>query len=202
MTSQATDAKKRNTWLWLALVVTAALTIWTSFQPDDEDADNLVSPIVRTDQRVANLPSKIMTQQSASTITQTSKNQSIWQVLNREAPTKNASDLFPVHSWAVISASPKTKPLPPPPPVAPPTPFTYMGKMEDSPKGTLIFLMANNKVYSVVKGENIDAFWRLDGEDTYQLKFTFLPLNLPQTLSKSQPLITPELPSAAASAVN
>jgi hypothetical protein len=52
--------------------------------------------------------------------------------------------------------------------------------------------MANNKVYTVAKGEQVDAFWRLDGEDDNQLLFTFLPLNLPQTLSKTQKLISPE----------
>ena len=96
----------------------------------------------------------------------------------------------------------KGKPLPPAPPVAPPAPFAYMGKIEDSPKGTLIFLMANNKVYSVALGEKIDSFWRLDAEDAQKLTLTYLPLNLRQTLSKAQKLISAGLPNAAADAVN
>jgi hypothetical protein len=79
----------------------------------------------------------------------------------------------------------KEKPLPPPAPVAPPAPFSYIGKLEDSPKETQIFLIANNKFYSVVKGENIDQYWRLEGEDANALQLTYIPLNLPQILSKS-----------------
>jgi hypothetical protein len=48
------------------------------------------------------------------------------------------------------------------------------------------FLIANNKVYSVKKGEKIDAFWRYDNEDANNIYMTYLPLNLPQVLSKNQ----------------
>lgn len=202
MTAQATT-NQHNAWLWLVLIATVALTFWTSIQPESENAaDDLVSPTIKSVQSTGNQTRKITNNISAIAPIQTANQPSTWQVRNREMLAEKPTDLFPVHSWAVVVPVAKTKLAPPPPPVAPPTPFTYMGKMEDGPKGTLIFLMANNKVYSVSKGENVDAFWRLDGEDANQLMFTFLPLNLPQSLSKTQPLISPELPSAAASALN
>ena len=203
MMAQATTTNKQNAWVWLALIATVALTVWTSMQPESENAaDDLVSPTTKRVQSISNDTRKIANNTTAIAPTQTSNQQSTWQVRNREMLAEKPTDLFPVHSWVVVVPVAKAKPVPPPQPVAPPTPFTYMGKMEDGPKGTLIFLMADNKVYSVSKGENVDAFWRLDGEDANQLMFTFLPLNLPQTLSKTQPLISPVLPSTAASALN
>lgn len=202
MMAQATT-NKHNIWIWLALIATVALTVWTSMQPESENtADDLVSATTTSAQSTSNQIRNIVSSDTAIADTQTANPPSTWQLRNREMLAEKPTDLFPVHSWAVIAPVAKIKPAPPPAPVAPPTPFTYMGKMEDGPKGTLIFLMANNKVYSVSKGENVDPFWRLDGEDANQLMFTFLPLNLPQTLSKTQPLISPELPSTAASALN
>lgn len=203
MMAQATTTNKPNPWVWLALIATVALTVWTSMQPEGEHAtDSLVPPTTKPVQNTSNQTRKVANNTTEIAPTQTDNQQSAWQVRNRETLAEKPTNLFPVHSWVVTAPVSKTKPAPPPPPVAPPTPFTYMGKMEDGPKGTLIFLMANNKVFSVRKGENVDPFWRLDGEDASQLMFTFLPLNLPQTLSKTQPLISPELPNAAASAIN
>ena len=203
MMLQANSTNKHNAWVWMALIATVALTVWTSMQPESENnIDDLVSPIAKPVQNTNNQTRNIANNTSVIASTETVNQSTAWQVRNREMLTEKPIDLFPVHSWAVVVPVAKDKPVPPPPPVAPPTPFTYMGKMEDGPKGTLIFLMANNKVYSVSKGENVDAFWRLDGEDANQLMFTFLPLNLPQTLSKTQALISPALPSATASALN
>jgi hypothetical protein len=200
MTITQPSVNKQSVWLWVALTITVALTAWTAFQPSEENAsDDLVVPTIN--QRNANAITRAETPQPVSTERITA-NQTTWQISHREPLTEKPKDLFPVHSWVVMAPTIKTKPAPPPPPVAPPTPFTYLGKMEDGPKGTLIFLMANNKVYSVAKGDQVDAFWRLEGEDANQLMFTFLPLNLPQTLSKTQPLMTPDLPNAAVGAIN
>lgn len=203
MILQANTTNKHNAWVWLALIATVALTVWTSMQPEgDNAADDLVSTITKPVQNTNNQTRNIANNTLVIASTETASQPSTWQVRHREPMVEKPGDLFPVHSWVVVAPVAKIKPAPPPPPVAPPTPFTYMGKMEDGPKGTLIFLMANNKVYSVSIGEKVDPFWRLDGEDANQLMFTFLPLNLPQILSKTQPLISPELPSTAASALN
>lgn len=98
----------------------------------------------------------------------------------------NNADLFQAHAWYV----------PPPPkpvikqviiekPTAPPVPYTYMGKMENSPQGTLFFLSANNKVQLVKPGQTIDNLWKLDKDDANTLYFTYIPLGLPQRQSKS-----------------
>jgi hypothetical protein len=59
-----------------------------------------------------------------------------------------------------------------------------MGKLENTPQGTLVFLSARNKVLSVIAGKNVDPMWRLDKEDANALYFTYIPLSLPKVLSK------------------
>lgn len=188
-----TSSTNQNGWLWAVLVITVALTAWTALTSPESEESLLAEPTDRAQTQAASLPTAV-----AKVANKTEVNAGPttgWHISHRDKPIEKTVDIFPVHSWTVIAPAPKIKPAPPPPPVAPPTPFVYMGKLEDSPKGTQIFLMANNKVYTVTKGEKVDAFWRLDGEDANQLMFTFLPLNLPQTLSKTQKLISAEPPS-------
>ena len=101
--------------------------------------------------------------------------------------TKKSQDLFKGHAWYV----PPPPPPPPvpvklePPPAAPPVPFFYIGKLEQVPQGTQVFLTSNNKVLSVTLGKNVDTLWRLDKEDANTLTFTYLPLGLTKVLSKA-----------------
>lgn len=194
LTAPKNASNSQNGWLWAVLAVTVALTAWTAFTSSHTEESLLTEP---TDS-VHAMTALNTTSQDPAAVNQPTTNpmpSSAWLIQHRDVPAEKTIDLFPVHSWVVVAPVPKSKPAPPPAPVAPPTPFVYMGKLEDGPKGTQIFLMANNKVYTVAKGEKIDAFWRLDGEDANQLLFTFLPLNLPQILSKTQKLISAEPPS-------
>ncbi|MEZ0315751.1 MAG: hypothetical protein ACAH10_02570 [Methylophilaceae bacterium] len=99
---------------------------------------------------------------------------------------EKGNDLFKSHAWYV---PPPPKPVvlevEKPVPVAPPLPFLYMGKLENTPQGTLIFLSARNKVLTAIAGQQVDAAWRLDKEDSNTLLFTYMPLGLTKVLSKS-----------------
>jgi hypothetical protein len=66
-----------------------------------------------------------------------------------------------------------------------------VGKLENSPKGTQVFLLQNNKLFSVVMGEKINPQWRLDSEDVSSIRLTFIPLDLKQVLSKSAKQVVP-----------
>jgi hypothetical protein len=182
-----TTSKKYNSWLWLLLIATAILTAWTAINSESDITDNsieLVEPISgEIKQKARENSIKLETEETLKP----AENLINWDRLKREENrTSTKIDIFRPHSWVIIPPAPKVKPAPPPPPVAPPSPFTYFGKMEDGPKGTLLFLIANNKVYSVKKGSNIDPFWRFDSEDANNIYMTYLPLNLPQVLSKNQ----------------
>lgn len=192
--SNAVKAKTNNRWLIALLFLTVVATVWTALH---EDSDNVNKEIVL--QHISsNKPPSLKSIASISTINQvvaldqtapndkpSNKEQLIpWQKLKREPNKIAAHDLFKVHSWLVVPPVKKVKPVPPPPPVAPPAPFTYLGKLDNTPTGTQFFLMANNKLYIVIKGEKINQQWRFDNEEGELLRLTFLPLSLQQTLSK------------------
>lgn len=100
-------------------------------------------------------------------------------------------DLFKAHAWYVPPPPPPPKPtilpenLPPPKPVAPPLPYTYMGKLEDGPQGSLIFLVQRDKVVQAMLGQTLDRVWKLEREDANTLHFTYLPLSMTKSLSKA-----------------
>jgi len=182
-------ANSSNKLLMLVLLVTVVATAWTAVKDDgsiDEASDELlVTKTSRT--KIATNVQQNNTKIPSQNINTLSNSGKLipWQSLKREPMSDKPVDLFKVHSWLVIPPVKKMKPEPPPVPVAPPVPFSYIGKLEDSPKGTQIFLMASGKLYSVVKGEKVNQQWRFDSEDANALRFTYLPFNLAQTLSKS-----------------
>ena len=171
--------------LLLLLILAVVLTLWTMLS---EDAiDNTIEVINQT-----NAVQDSVADSSNSNI-RSSKNDGVvatqqplipWQKLERAPLTSQPQDLFKVHSWLVLAPLRKAKPQPAPAPVAPPAPFSYVGKLDDSPTGTQFFLMENGRLFSVLKGEKIGRQWRLDNDDAGSLYLTFLPLNMPQTLTK------------------
>ncbi|PPD57137.1 MAG: hypothetical protein CTY10_00635 [Methylotenera sp.] len=180
-----TDSKRLGVMLMIALV----LAVWVILKDDAEDADlvELVEPKRSIQVTPARLNTQNITKKTAIlSDAQTGSDSLIpWQKLQRMPLTYKVDDVFKVHSWLVVPKVVNTKQPPPPPPVAPPAPFTYMGKLEDSPKGTQVFLMRGGKLFTAIKGQKIDAQWRLDSEEESILKLTYLPLNLPQVLAKS-----------------
>jgi hypothetical protein len=214
----STKAAGLPKWLLVLLISSILLTIWMALQEEPAE-DDLVAEAVEKPTRdsrqvalkqnevpvVSNQTVKPMIAESLQSNEQQlnsvfSDSLALAENSNglRFAQNK-AVDLFKVQSWEVIK---KVKPGPPPPPMAPPAPFVYMGKLEDTPKGTQLFLLANNRVITVMTGEKIDAVWRLDAEDANSIRLTYLPLNLPQTLTKNAkqinaiPLNLPNLPNS------
>ena len=191
--------KPINKWLIGFTLLTIILTAWTAFNDDANKVDNLSNnkPL----QKVTLKKSLLIQSQSNQ---ETSASQPIdeavnsepnaWQQVIRKPPSTKPYNLFKVHSWVVAPPVFKQKPQPALPPIAPPAPFTYIGKLEDPIKGTQVFLMLNGRLYSVFKGEKIDQQWRLDTEDTNTIYLTFIPLNLPQVLSKAAGPALPTMP--------
>jgi hypothetical protein len=180
---------RRNLLLGAALIVTLGLVVWVDGQEQQGEGTADPSPVQAV---VAPAP----VQRAASSNEATAKSVVSspmaldWAILaGREAvadPSDDDVDLFKSHTWYVPPPpKPAAPPPPPPKPVAPPAPFAYLGKIEDTPQGTLLILSASNKVYTPAIGETLDKIWRIDGEDASSVRFTYLPLGLPQTLSKS-----------------
>lgn len=84
-------------------------------------------------------------------------------------------------------------PPPPPPPsptpvtaelpqAAPPFPFRLAGVLEADPKQLVYYLTDGKQEFSVMVGETFGSQYRLDAADEQRLVFTYLPLQLTQTL--------------------
>ncbi len=97
------------------------------------------------------------------------------------------ADAFAPKTWlppprpAVVMA-----PVPPPLPQAPPLPFTYLGSMIEGGK-TVVFLASQDTNYSLRVGETVSNTYRVDRITEGAVTFTYLPLNIEQTLSIGGP---------------
>ena len=96
----------------------------------------------------------------------------------RDEP-EQVEDLFKAKSWYV--PPPPPKPGPPPAPTPPPLPFQYMGKLFEEGKLT-VFITNQDRNYAVKAGDTIEGSYRVDRVDPQQVLFTYLPLNMQQTL--------------------
>ena len=177
-----------NKWLLLLLILAVILTLWMMLRQETTDTDHTIEVINQKNavqDPIAKLSSANIISSKKGALMTRQQPLIPWQKLEREPLSSQPHDLFKVHSWLVRAPVRKVKPPPAPLPVAPPAPFTYVGKLDDSPTGTQFFLMENGRLFSVHKGEKIDQQWRLDNEDASSLHLTFLPLNLPQILTKA-----------------
>ncbi len=84
------------------------------------------------------------------------------------------ADLFTTKSWYV--PPPPPPPTPPPKPVAPPLPFTFLGRMLDGGV-TAVFVTSGGRNQVLHVGDVVDRVWRVDSIDLRRMTLTYLPLN-------------------------
>lgn len=108
-------------------------------------------------------------------------------IAERNAAPQAAADAFAVRDWT--PPPPPAPPQqaaapaePPPPPQAPPLPFKYLGRLEESPERTVWYLGQGERLLVVSTGDVIDKTYRVEGFEAGQLRFTYLPLKTPQSL--------------------
>ncbi|GAB3388922.1 hypothetical protein [Azotobacter armeniacus] len=112
----------------------------------------------------------------------------------RAGPASQAvpqANLFAAHSWRAAPA-PKHRPDAaalaaatsrlPSPPVAPPLPFQFIGRLDDSVR-LRVFLLRGDRVHTVEAGDVIDGTYRLEKIAADELTLVYLPLNQIQSLS-------------------
>jgi hypothetical protein len=107
----------------------------------------------------------------------------VWLPKPRLALAESPKDLFhieppprPAVDRTLVAAAP------PPAPMAPPLPYTYMGKLSD--QGQLaVFLTRNGKPYVARPGDVLDGQYRVDAIRPPVLELTYLPLEQKQTLN-------------------
>ena len=157
----------RTRWLILGGLLTATLVavVWVDGQTDPA-----------SDTAVASSESKV----SNKKIKPQNLRLSMEKLQRAHGESSNdIQDLFKAKSWYV--PPPPPKPVPPPPPVPPPLPFTYMGKLLEEGKLT-VFITNQDRNYAVKAGDTIDGSYRVDSVENQRVLFTYLPLNMQQTL--------------------
>lgn len=102
--------------------------------------------------------------------------------LERKKETSGTSvgDAFSPTSWYV--APPPPPPAPPPPPTAPPMPFTYVGRYQDS-AGEVVMLARGDRLYTVNEGTEIDGTYRVKHIGSNVVDLVYLPMNIDQSIS-------------------
>ena len=101
---------------------------------------------------------------------------------DRDAGDHEVPQVFGVHSWYVPPPPAPFVYVPPAKPVAPPLPFTYLGRYVESGGKPVYYLVKGDRAYDVRIGETLDGSYTLDAEDNGSLLFTYLPLKERQSL--------------------
>jgi hypothetical protein len=167
----------RHGWLALALIVTAVVAFW----PEREDEVSGLEVVQAEKHGAAGQAAEPGKAPGAPA----DKAAAAAKVPERFA-AKAEGDLFPRQTWVPPPPKPKkVKPLPPPPPRPPAFPFAYLGKWVEKGSET-IFLTQGDRVLQVHQGDVLAINWRLDEVTQHQLVFTYLPLDMTQTMRISQ----------------
>lgn len=188
LTSTSQKSGKFLYWLLLAIV---GLTVWVASQDIDQKlvSENVVSLRAVSLQSSPRSSEKVDKSQQILDSLLPNTESIVPRMFMREPQKRQIKKLFETHSWYVAPPVRKVE-VTSQTPLAPPLPFKYNGKLEGMPEGTVIFLVANEKLYTAAMGENVTAQWRLDAETQNDLQFTYLPLGLPKMLSKSDAVVS------------
>lgn len=169
-------------------VVTAALVI---FAPSDKDSE-IAKPAKQSSSRTTSSSETTNKQRSVEVgrveLERLTKNEAY------SVDKKSVGDAFNVTSWYVPPPAPRVVakpvvvvPSPPPAPVAPPLPFTYLGRYDDTVARTVI-LSKGERVYTVVVGDVIENNYRVEKFTLGMVHLTYLPLNIEQILRTGETL--------------
>ena len=100
---------------------------------------------------------------------------------NNLLPIKRSSTIQSLGDLFLVSRIKQQKALAIETPVAPPLPFSYMGKIIENGKLT-IFLTRDDKTYAISAGETIDHQYMVNAITSQRIDFTYIPLGQKQTM--------------------
>jgi hypothetical protein len=105
---------------------------------------------------------------------------------HRVSDGSSSAALFKATSWYTppppAPPAPVVAPPPPAAPTAPPLPFAVMGSFSRPGERATYFLTRGDRVFDVHVGDTIDATYSVDGESGGELRLTYKPLNIQQSL--------------------
>jgi hypothetical protein len=162
---------------WLVWVTLLASLLWLVFAQDKAPATELVSERISP------------TRMSADKTTGRNSTQSYSSGLIPrhhlidESPRAVRRDLFSSSSWAPPPARSSSAAVIP---VAPPLPFTYLGKKEEAGVWE-VYLSQGERTFVVKTGQSLDVQYRVDKIDPPHMQLTYLPLGQAQSLVIGEP---------------
>ena len=171
----------------ILLVFGVVVAAWLAFFGDKTPTTDIAQPVARTS---ASSISKAASQTTPGSITtrpgKAEREPFILILRARQdligeirAPAQT-DGLFASQSWAP-PPPPPPKLAPPPPPVAPPLPFTYLGKKLEAGSWE-VFLARGDQTFIVHAQSVIEDTYQIDSIDPPMLSVTYLPLKQAQTL--------------------
>jgi hypothetical protein len=176
MTTQAQSSKR-----WWILLPILLLAAWLALFGDKTPV-RAIPPSVASAQKSSPVSVKVSSEQTS----QISLMELVPRKLLIQGSTnsgKTSQDLFTHRSWSPAPRPTAVTPAPPPPlPMAPPVPFTYLGKRLQGQKWQ-VFLGRADQTYVVSAGSTIENLYRVDAISPPNLSLTYLPLGQSQSIS-------------------
>lgn len=186
----------------ILLTLGLAVAAWLALFGDKTPAPDIAEPVARKNTSVGTSPSagnsQTISASAASAYSSASNNRAakkagvtpvILTLIDRDAligstrSEKQADQLFTSQSWTPPPPPPpKVVELPPPAPVAPPLPFSFLGKKIEDGKWE-VYLTRNDQTFIVRAQTVIENTYRIDAITPPILTLTYLPLNQIQTLT-------------------
>ncbi len=179
---------KSRSWIRLGFLIVTAASIAVSAAMDNGDAsEKTVQPAGSHAgrNRHAESPERSgMAQELRVELERLARPESGQEVGQQEADAEYS--IFSVTSWYVPPPPPPPQPPPPPPePTAPPLPFSYLGRYQES-QSLIIMLVKGDRIYTVSAGEVIENIYRVEGVSGGRVELTYLPLNIRQTIDTGE----------------
>ena len=198
--------KPRHMVLGAALLGAAALVLFGDRAPEDEVAEAVVRPAAPSVPAVASVAGAAAARAPAAALVRTSDlartsdparaeagpRQPILALVPRDALIgdgdssfgQDPNGVFGSQSWVPPPPPPSAALAapPPPPPMAPPLPFTFIGKSVGDGVWE-VYLARGDRTYTARTNEVIDGTYRVDAIAPPILKLTYLPLNQVQQLN-------------------
>lgn len=92
-------------------------------------------------------------------------------------PMPDIGHAFQPRSWAPPPPPPSAAAAEPPTPVAPPVPYTFLGRMESDEAPKVFLRKGKDAVLIAAEHDTLEGTWRLEAIGPSGLVLTYLPLN-------------------------
>lgn len=101
----------------------------------------------------------------------------------RVVAESTSPNLFVSHSWYVAPPPEPQLPARPVAPTAPPLPFTLLGSYARKGEPIVFFLVKNDRIFDARVGDVLEKQYSVDAVENGQLRMTYLPLGIKQSLA-------------------